>query len=509
MGLYTVSQSSLAPIAGVHNGTGHQHDPGRAVAVAGSVPGSTLLQFSGMDLSITTMLFVLNANVVPNWFGVAVPDGLTDFTRPNIFFHPTPGQAGYNDADYPTKGGQWPKLFYYMERLGYQIAGSGRGQVVVMPFLTDAATSTGILPANWQDIITDILQAASTQLQPGQPVPASIAQVVVSSFSDGILYSHSFRATGAGLQPLLGEIWDLDGSISTVSQYSADLRHGQSVPVVQYRPERRVGYHELSCALAALGRLLRHVGDPEIGIGRASADPRFHVLARRDSEHCRIDDPAGRAASADAPNAGTPIAGTPIAGTPIAGTGFTVACGAAKSVVTRPAARAAANATHPGVARAAIATGAHPAAAIPADTRCAAACPAAARATGHSAGWGCAATACADPCHSADDHARRAECRASADSRRVLLRGDRHNGDLRRDRRRGDHGYHGDRVTRQMNAANRTPACRNGGKSSPRFPRAADEHCSAGQRTVRGPPHRTSAPDPTRRNPGWTKCCCR
>ena len=246
MGLYTVSQSSLAPIAGVHNGTGHQHDPGRAVAVAGSVPGSTLLQFSGMDLSITTMLFVLNANVVPNWFGVAVPDGLTDFTRPNIFFHPTPGQAGYNDADYPTKGGQWPKLFYYMERLGYQIAGSGRGQVVVMPFLTDAATSTGILPANWQDIITDILQAASTQLQPGQPVPASIAQVVVSSFSDGILYSHSFRATGAGLQPLLGEIWDLDGSISTVSQYSADLRHGQSVPVVQYDQNAALGttsYH--------------------------------------------------------------------------------------------------------------------------------------------------------------------------------------------------------------------------------------------------------------------------
>jgi hypothetical protein len=77
-------------------------------------------------------------------------------------------------------------------------------------------------------------------------VPASIAQVVVSSFSDGILYSHSFRATGAGLQPLLGEIWDLDGSISTVSQYSADLRHGQSVPVVQYDQNAALGttsYH--------------------------------------------------------------------------------------------------------------------------------------------------------------------------------------------------------------------------------------------------------------------------
>jgi hypothetical protein len=246
MGLYTVSQSTLAPIPGVHNGTGHQNDPAHAVVVAGSVPGSGTLQFTGMDVSITTMLFVLNANVVPNWFGVAVPDGLTDFTRPNIFFHPTPGQAGYNDNDYPTKAGLWPKLFYYMERLGYQLAGSGRGQIVVMPFLTDAATSTWVLPANWQDIVTDILRAASAQLQPSQPAPGPIAQVVVSSFSDGILYSHAFRAAAAGLSPFLGEIWDLDGSISSVSQYSADLRHGQSVPVVQYDQNAALGatsYH--------------------------------------------------------------------------------------------------------------------------------------------------------------------------------------------------------------------------------------------------------------------------
>lgn len=246
MGIYTVSQIPLAPIPGVHNGTGHQHDPGRATVVPGSVPGSGLLQFTGMDLSITTLLFAVNANVVPNWIGVAVPDGLTDFTRPNLFFHPTPGQAGYSDADYPTKAGPWPKLFYYMERLGYQIAGSGRGQMVVMPFLTEAATSDWILPANWQDIITDILASVSGVLQPQQTAPAAIAQVVVSSFSSGILYSHAFRATAAGLPALLGEIWDFDGSISSVSQYSKELRHGQSVPVVQYDQNAALGassYH--------------------------------------------------------------------------------------------------------------------------------------------------------------------------------------------------------------------------------------------------------------------------
>ena len=240
MSLYTLSQIPLAPIPGVHNGTGHQHDPGHATVVPESVPGSGLLQFTGLDVSITTILFAVNANVVPNWIGVAVPDGLTDFTRPNLFFHPTPAQAGYSDADYPTKAGLWPKLFYYMERLGYQIAGSGRGQVVVMPFLTEAATSSWILPANWQDIITDILISASALLRPGQAAPA-IAQIVVSSFSSGILYSHAFRAATAGLPPLLGEIWDFDGSISSVSQYSNDLRHGQSVPVVQYDQNAALG----------------------------------------------------------------------------------------------------------------------------------------------------------------------------------------------------------------------------------------------------------------------------
>ena len=104
MSPYTVSSIPLARIPGVHNGTGVQHDPAFATVVSASVPGSGNLQFVGADVTVTTMLFALNSNVVvPNWFGVAVPNGIQDFTRPNIFFHPTPGQAGYNDADYPTK----------------------------------------------------------------------------------------------------------------------------------------------------------------------------------------------------------------------------------------------------------------------------------------------------------------------------------------------------------------------------------------------------------------------
>lgn len=47
----------------------------------------------------------INVNVVPNWFGAAIPNGIQDFSKANIFFQPTPSQAGYKDTDYPTNAG--------------------------------------------------------------------------------------------------------------------------------------------------------------------------------------------------------------------------------------------------------------------------------------------------------------------------------------------------------------------------------------------------------------------
>jgi hypothetical protein len=234
MSPYSISSISLAPIPGVHNGTGNQHDPGFATVVPASVPGSGNLQFVGADVALTTMLFELNSDVVvPNWFGVAVPSGIQDFTRPNIFFHPTPGQAGYNDADDPNKSGLWPDLFYYMERLGKQVAGADRGQIVIMPFLTNAATDTGILPGIWHDTVTDILTQARASLGADDGSSLAISQLVVSSFSDGIIYSHSFRTRAADMAPLLAEIWDLDGGLSSYRSYSTMLETDPH-PVIQY-----------------------------------------------------------------------------------------------------------------------------------------------------------------------------------------------------------------------------------------------------------------------------------
>lgn len=37
-----------------------------------------------------------------------------------------------------------------MERLGYQLDGAARNRVLIMPFLTDGAEDTGILPGHWR-----------------------------------------------------------------------------------------------------------------------------------------------------------------------------------------------------------------------------------------------------------------------------------------------------------------------------------------------------------------------
>lgn len=91
-----------------------------------SVPGSGNLGFLQADVHVTTLLYQINQQVIPNWFGIAVADGIVDFTKPNLFFHPTPGQDGYDDNYYfsktgPPSGQQWFHLFYYMELLGYEV----------------------------------------------------------------------------------------------------------------------------------------------------------------------------------------------------------------------------------------------------------------------------------------------------------------------------------------------------------------------------------------------------
>lgn len=236
---HTVTQIGLAADAN-QTGTG-THFATNWVVDPATVPGTGLLGFHGLDVEVTTMLFAIDAKVVPNWFGVAVPFGISDFSRPNLFFHPTPGQAHYDDSQYwspnngyLTKDGKWPSLFYYMDRLGYQLDGARRNQVLVMPFLTETAKDTGLLPTDWQDILTQILVLVRKAFNPSDTSPLNIAQLVVSSFSAGILYSYNFRATATGLDGVLAEVWDLDGEYSSYRSRSEALHSTATVQAIKY-----------------------------------------------------------------------------------------------------------------------------------------------------------------------------------------------------------------------------------------------------------------------------------
>jgi hypothetical protein len=231
---YRISSIALpADSKGLHTGTGVKQGGIWAVDPS-SVPGSGLLRFSTAGAGTTAMLFELDAKVVPNWVAVSVPHSVTDYTRPNIYFHPTPAQAGYKDSDYPTKSGKWPQLFYYMERLGYQLDAARSQQIIVMPFFTTAATNTGIFVADWFGIVSDILTDVRTSRGAHDGTLLQISEVALSSFSVGIVYLDAFRRNGAGLQPLLKRIYDFDGALSSAAWISHSLKSTAEYRVVKY-----------------------------------------------------------------------------------------------------------------------------------------------------------------------------------------------------------------------------------------------------------------------------------
>ncbi len=142
--------------------------------------GATPLDFETRQVAFTALLYELQertspgvaANVVPNWFGVGVPDNSTDFRNVILYFHPNPSQggAGYNPLRYQTKSGppgtNWKELFAYVDRLGNQLAGAATSaqlanQIVILPFMKQFR-DVGILPKFWYHIVRDILADIQT-----------------------------------------------------------------------------------------------------------------------------------------------------------------------------------------------------------------------------------------------------------------------------------------------------------------------------------------------------------
>ncbi len=159
--------------------------------------------------------FQLTENVVPKWYGVLVPDNTVSFNNVHLFFHPTPGQAGYQTSTYYQLG-NWYKIFRYLwQQMGAAFCAAATGRVMIMPLMTDGVSVTcGILPQRWEELFSQML--SMVQADEGAPFGSrvTISSMIVSSFSSGITYSHYFRQR-ANLGSRLAGVIDFDGLYST------------------------------------------------------------------------------------------------------------------------------------------------------------------------------------------------------------------------------------------------------------------------------------------------------
>uniref|UniRef100_A0A9E7ZQF0 Uncharacterized protein n=1 Tax=Bosea sp. NBC_00436 TaxID=2969620 RepID=A0A9E7ZQF0_9HYPH len=194
--------------------------------VQSSLRSEMLFGWTGVRGKGKLFYFELDETVVPRWFGVLVPDGEVDFSKIHVFFHPLPGQAGYNDATYHNRGAFFG-IFRYLggDRidLAVQFCAANTGRVLIMPLFTNQVGSTcGVLPARWEDLFGRILAMTKSGGADGANSPVAITDMIVSSFSNGISYSHAFRSR-AGLRERLAGVIDFDGAISTSGHLSAQI----------------------------------------------------------------------------------------------------------------------------------------------------------------------------------------------------------------------------------------------------------------------------------------------
>jgi hypothetical protein len=163
------------------------------------------------------------STIVPNWFGVAIPNpanfDLSSDVYVILYFHPTPGQAGYSDQDYLAKRGasgtDWKQLYAYIDRLGGQMAaanesGAPANRLVIFPFLTESQYT---LPtSDWLNIIHNILQDININIVNG--ICTRPKKIIVATISDGSVYLNKFLNEAPGNANIV-EVWDFDSDIAS------------------------------------------------------------------------------------------------------------------------------------------------------------------------------------------------------------------------------------------------------------------------------------------------------
>lgn len=191
----------------------------QVTAQPGTLRAPGLLGFDETDVSYKVRIYEIAEPVVPNWFVVGYSTRIAQAGSVNIFFHPTPGQAGYNDGAYQAKTQKWPELIRYAHSFAGQTAAADRDVITIIPLLTQGAMGTcGIFPANWAQIVNDIIAGVAEEEGVARMSEGNFASLTVSSFSAGILYSDVFRRTAPGLAGKMTGVVDCDATFSNMPQ---------------------------------------------------------------------------------------------------------------------------------------------------------------------------------------------------------------------------------------------------------------------------------------------------
>ena len=176
-----------------------------------------MLEEMPLSAFIHELLFKVTKDGKVFWVGAAVPFGTTNFSKIQVFFHPTvvQGQTVHaTEGDYPDFRGGWSaSLQRYVALEGGQLA-AVRQLPMLVPFTTMAALGGGVNNMFTQDPvatlshITAAIQSTLILLPIALP-PPPLTDVGVASFSSGIGAMRMFRNA---MQPsgLLREIIDFD-----------------------------------------------------------------------------------------------------------------------------------------------------------------------------------------------------------------------------------------------------------------------------------------------------------
>jgi hypothetical protein len=218
-----------------------EHDKSQMVISPQTTGG--LLQEIQQIGSIREFLFEMRKDGAVYWIGAAVPRGTTDFSRAQVFFHPTVIQARKGkpaivhaaEGDYPTFRGGWSgSLQRYVGMQGGQLAGA-RKTTLIVPFMTMAAF-TGKSPAYMFatrpiETLNAIMVAVRDAVAPNASGPVTVAKIGVSSFSSGIgamrLFIRSFGSSG-----LITEVTDFDSPYITTEPKAITRSHGAACRVI-------------------------------------------------------------------------------------------------------------------------------------------------------------------------------------------------------------------------------------------------------------------------------------